>query len=107
VRKRKTTYPPAKTSTRRAPPPGSDTSLERPNLATINQAARAGQAGLTVGDRVRIDAGGTYSGEMAVIERLTTGAIPSALVRTDSGATRLVRTIDLVHAPKESPPPEE
>jgi hypothetical protein len=30
-----------------------------------------------------------------VIERLTSGAIPSAVVRTEAGRTRQVRTIDL------------
>ena len=102
TRKRKVFYPPAKTSTRRAPEPGSDASPERPNLATINLAAGAGRAGFKVGDRVRITAAGLYSGEMAVIERLSTGVIPSALVRTEAGSTRQVRTIDLV-APTESP----
>lgn len=94
-RKRKTNYPPAKTS-RRAPPPGTDESRERPNLATINLSAGAGRQGLSVGDRVRIEAGGLYSGEIAVIERLSSGVIPSALVRTQNGDARQVRTIDLV-----------
>ncbi|HWH23935.1 MAG TPA: hypothetical protein VNW68_03465 [Candidatus Limnocylindria bacterium] len=107
MRKRKQTYPPAKTATRRAPPPGSDASLERPNLATINLAAGAGKTGFAVGDRVRIDAGGTYSGQLGVIERLSGGVIPSALVRTDAGGTRQVRTIDLARAPKESQPQGE
>jgi hypothetical protein len=48
-----------------------------------------------VGDRVRIAGAGLYSGEVATIERLTTGAIPSAVVRTEAGRTRQVRTIDL------------
>lgn len=95
TRKRKTNYPVAKTANRRPPAPGSDASVERPNLATINMSAGAGRAGLKVGDRVRIDAGGTYSGEIAVIEKLSSGVIPSALVRTEGGGTRQVRTIDL------------
>jgi len=33
---------------------------------------------------------------MAVIERLSGGGIPSALVRVDGGGSRQVRTIDLV-----------
>jgi hypothetical protein len=45
---------------------------------------------------VRIEAAGALSGEVAVIERLSAGVIPSALVRTDAGKTRQVRTIDLV-----------
>lgn len=105
MRKRKVTYPPAKTATRRAPAPGSDASLERPNLAKINLTAGAGQAGFSVGDRVRIEAGGTYAGEIAVIERMSGGAIPSAFVRTESGGTRQVRTIDLVAVKAEPKPP--
>ena len=96
--KRKKTYPPAKTANRRAPMPGSDASPERPNLATINLQAGAGRAGLKVGDKVRIEAGGLYSGEIAVIERISGGVIPSALVRTLAGNSRQVRTIDLVPA---------
>jgi hypothetical protein len=61
----------------------------------MNLAAAAGQPGLKVGDKVRIEAAGLYSGESAVIERLSSGVIPSALVRTQNG-TRQVRTIDLV-----------
>jgi len=97
--KRKVNYPPAKTATKRAPAPTPDPNIIRPNLATINLTAGAGRAGFAVGDRVRIEASGTYSGEIAVIERLSAGVIPSALVRTDGGGTRQVRTIDLVPAP--------
>jgi hypothetical protein len=50
---------------------------------------------LKVGDRVRITGAGLYSGEIATIDRLTTGVIPSAVVRTEAGRTRQVRTIDL------------
>ena len=103
TRKRKQTYPVAKTS-RRPPPAGSDGSVERPNLATINMSAGAGKAGFSVGDRVRIEATGLYSGETGVIERLSSGVIPSALVRTESGGTRQVRTIDLVPARTETTP---
>jgi hypothetical protein len=54
---------------------------------------------------VRINGTGLYSGEQATIEKLTTGAIPSAVVRTDAGRTRQVRTIDLepVAAPAPAP----
>jgi hypothetical protein len=104
MRKRKVVYPPAKTATKRAPAPAPDPSYERPNLATINLAATTGRAGFTVGDRVRIEGSGMYAGEIAVIERLSSGVIPSALVRTEGGGTRQVRTIDLVAVPAESPP---
>ena len=101
MRKRKVNYPPPKTS-RRPPPAGSDESPERPNLATINLTAGAGRAGFAVGDRVRIDAAGLYAGQTGIIERLSAGVIPSALVRTDGGGTRQVRTIDLVPAAVEA-----
>ncbi|HEY7598483.1 MAG TPA: hypothetical protein VH741_01050 [Candidatus Limnocylindrales bacterium] len=103
--KRKVRYPPAKTATRRAPPPGSDAPVERPNLATINPAARVGRAGFSVGDRVRIEGTGLYAGEIVTIERLSGGPIPSALVRTASGSSRQVRTIDLVPAKPADPAP--
>lgn len=101
--KRKVNYPPAKTATKRAPAPTPDPNIVRPNLATINLEAGAGRAGFSVGDRVRIDASGMFSGQIAVIERLSVGVIPSALVRTEGGGSRQVRTIDLVPAPAESP----
>lgn len=109
MRKRKVTYPPAKTATKRAPAPAPDPSFERPNLATINLAAGAGRAGLAVGDRVRIEGSGRYAGETGTIERLSSGVIPSALVRTDGGGTRQVRTIDLTPTdakPADAPPPD-
>jgi hypothetical protein len=101
-RKRKTTYPPPRNAPARPPRPGEpggpggpDTPYVRPTVASINLSASTGRAGLKVGDRVRIAGTGLYSGEIAVIERLTTGAIPSAVVRTEAGRTRQVRTIDL------------
>ena len=75
----------------------------RPTVASINLSAGAGRAGLSVGDRVRINGTGLYTGELATIEKLTSGAIPSAVVRTDAGRTRQVRTIDL--EPVSAPPP--
>lgn len=104
AKKRKVNYPPAKTATRRAPAPAPDPNYERPNLATINLTAAAGKAGFAVGDKVRIEGSGLYAGEIAVIERLSLGVIPSALVRTSSGGTRQVRTIDLTPAVAEPPP---
>jgi hypothetical protein len=104
--KRKQRYPFAKTNRKGPTEPGSEASPERPNLATINLDAGAGREGLAVGDRVRIDASGIYSGEIGVIERLTTGVIPSALVRTTNGGTRQVRTIDLVPQKAGAPSPD-
>ena len=103
MRKRKVDYPVAKTATRRAPTPGSDASPVRPNLATIDLTAGAGRAGLAVGQRVRIQASGLYSGDIAVVEGLFGGVIPSALVRTEAGNARRVRTIDVVPLNGEEP----
>ena len=72
-----------------------DTPYQRPTVASINLAAGAGRAGLKPGDRVRITGTGLYSGEIATIDRLVSGVIPAAVVRTEAGRTRQVRTIDL------------
>jgi hypothetical protein len=95
--KRKVTYPPAKTDNRPAHPSGlpDDAPYVRPTVATIDLNAGKGRAGLSVGSRVRIAGSGLYSGETAVVERLSNGVIPSAVVRTEAGKTRQVRTIDL------------
>lgn len=96
TRKRKTTYPPARTDTKPAQRPGAGPEpYVRPTVATIDPTATAGKAGFSVGDRVRISGGGLYAGEAAIIEKLTTGVIPGALVRTEAGRTRQVRTVDL------------
>jgi hypothetical protein len=97
VPKRKVTYPPAKTANRPPPPTGlpDEAPYVRPTVAIIDVNAGKGRAGLTVGTRVRISGSGLYSGEFAVIERLANGVIPSAVVRTEAGKTRQVRTIDL------------
>jgi hypothetical protein len=71
-------------------------------VATIDLNASNGRAGLSVGDRVRISGGGLYAGEVAVIEKLTSGVIPAALVRTEAGRTRQVRTIDLEPVAREA-----
>jgi len=65
-------------------------------VVSIDLKASAGREGLKLGDRVRISGSGLYSGEEAVIEKFVGTAIPAALVRTDAGRTRQVRTIDLV-----------
>jgi hypothetical protein len=71
----------------------------RTTVASINLSATKGREGLTVGDRVRIVGSGLYNGEAAVIEKLPGGVIPTALVRTEAGRTRQVRTIDLEPLP--------
>jgi hypothetical protein len=98
---KKKRYSPFEPNKRKAQPaPTNDAPVERPNLATINTEAAFGKAGFRPGDVVRIQGTGTYSGEEATIEKLTTGVIPSAIVRTANGNTRHVRTIDLVAVPK-------
>lgn len=95
ARKRKTAYPPAKTETRQPRQVLDAEPYVRPTVATINLRAGGGRAGLSIGDRVRITGNGLYAGEAAVIEKLVSGVIPAALVRTEAGRTRQVRTIDL------------
>jgi hypothetical protein len=72
-----------------------DPAYIRPTVVSINLDAASGRSDLTVGDRVRINGGGLYSGEAATIEKFAGGVIPAAVVRTDAGKTRQVRTIDL------------
>ena len=98
MKRRKVTYPVAKTHTKGAPRPGAggDVAMVRPNLASIDVTASAGQDGPQGrGASVRINGTGLYAGEEATIERLIAGVIPAATVRTASGRTRSVRTIDL------------
>lgn len=106
MRKRKVNYPPAKTANRPAPATGlpTDAPYVRPTVATIDLSASKGRAGLSVGARVRIAGTGLYAGETAVIEKLTSGVIPSAVVRTEAGKTRQVRTIDLEPVGAAAPP---
>ena len=118
ARKRKTTYPPPRNAAPRPPRPGEpggpgspgvDAPYVRPTVASINLSASAGRAGLKVGDRVRITGSGLYSGEVATIDRMSGGVIPSAVVRTEAGRTRQVRTIDLepVAASSGAPSPQD
>ena len=95
--RRKVTYPPPKTANRPPPPTGlpDDAPYVRPTVAIIDLTAGKGRTGLSVGGRVRITGTGLYSGEVAIIEKLSKGVIPSAVVRTEAGKTRQVRTIDL------------
>lgn len=117
ARKRRATYPPPRNATRPAPPgvpggPGdpAETPYTRPTVASINLSAGAGRAGLKAGDRVRIIGSGLYSGEVVTIDKLSNGVIPSAVVRTESGRTRQVRTIDLepvAGSPSSAPGPAD
>jgi hypothetical protein len=94
-RKRKVTYPVARTSKHPAPADaGPNPNYVRTSTA-IDTTAGAGRTGLAIGARVRIIGTGLYTGEAAVIVRFAGNVIPSALVRTEAGRTRQVRTIDL------------
>jgi hypothetical protein len=94
VRKRKVTYPTPRN--KKAPPPtAAEPVYVRPSVVAIDLTAGAGGGAFAIGDRVRIVGSGLYSGESAVVESLPGGVIPSALVRTEGGRTRRVRTIDL------------
>jgi hypothetical protein len=98
ARKRKVTYPVARTSKRPSDAPAPV--YPRTSIA-IDTTAAAGRPGLSIGSRVRITGTGLYVGEAAVIERFAGNVIPAALVRTDDGRTRQVRTIDLEPIPPE------
>jgi len=102
VRKRKVTYPVAKTANKpaRTVGLGSDPTYTRSTVATIDLKALEGRDGLSVGQAVRIGGTGLYSGETALVESLLSGVIPSAMVRTEAGRSRRVRTIDLQPMPK-------
>ena len=97
--KRRGNQPISRVGQKRLPPAVSEETFERPNLARIDLSAGAGKPGLKVGDRVKIGSAGMYAGQIGVIERLSAGAIPSALVRVAGGGSRQVRTIDLSLAP--------
>ena len=85
-------------SGKKKPPPGvpSTESVYVPvTVVAIDMTAMTGRDGLKLGDRVRIVGTGLYSGEEATIEKFVGTAIPAAMVRTEAGRTRQVRTIDL------------
>jgi hypothetical protein len=74
-------------------------------VANINLGAMTGRADITQGSRVQIGSG-LYAGEFAIVESVIGGVIPAAVVRTESGGSRRVRTIDLVPAPLDGSPPK-
>ena len=95
-RKRKVFYPPKRSDRPQAPAgAGAEPAYLRSSVVAIDPKAGAGRDGFQIGDRVRITGSGLYSGEAGVVESVPGGIISSALVRTDSGRTRRVRTIDL------------
>lgn len=104
MRKRKVTYPVARTATKQPRNLGlpGDPGYVRSTVATINLAALDVRVDLAVGHRVRIGGTGLYAGELAVVESLLSGIIPAAMVRTDAGKTRRVRAVDLERVAAES-----
>ena len=71
-------------------------------VATINLQAMTGRPNINQGSRVIIGSG-LYEGETAIVETVVGGVIPAAVVRTEAGKTRRVRTIDLMLAPAKRP----
>ena len=105
MRKRKVTYPVARTATKQprvAGLPG-DPGYVRSTVATINLSALDVREDLKVGHKVKIGGEGLYAGETAVVESLSSGIIPAAMVRTEAGKTRRVRTVDLERIPENRP----
>jgi hypothetical protein len=96
MRKRKVKYPPAKTATKGATavPGASDQRNPASRTVAIDVRAATGRASIVPGVRVRI-LSGLYAGEIAVVESVAGGVIPAAQVRTEAGATRRCRSIDL------------
>ena len=105
TRKRKVTYPPSRSS--RGPAPAYVPQVTPPTVAVINKDAGVGRAGIVPGMRVVIQGSGLYTGETAVVQSLVAGVIAAAVVRTEAGQTRRVRTVDLAPAPKVSAEPSE
>ena len=103
TRKRKVVYPPPRSS--KGPPPVFTPQVTPQTVAVINNQAGQGNAAITPGMRVLILGTGLYAGETALVESIAGGVIPAAVVRTDAGRTRRVRTIDLAPAPKAAPAP--
>ena len=99
MRRRKVVYPPAKTATRSDPAAALDprAAAAASRIVSINLNAMTGRAGIQQGGRVQITSG-LYAGEFATVESVVGGVIPAAVVRTEAGRTRRVRTVDLVPA---------
>lgn len=109
MRRRKVVYPPAKTATKggsatTGPDPRAVAAANR--VVSINLDAMTGRSDVRQGDRVQIGSG-LYAGEIATVESLVGGVIPAAVVRTEAGRSRRVRTVDLVPyaGPPAEPPP--
>jgi len=102
TRKKKVTYPPPKTASSGASAAAAAADARAAAAAsrtvTINLQAMTGRAEIRPGLRVRVT-GGLYEGEIAVVESIAGGVIPAAVVRTEAGRVRRVRTVDLSPEP--------
>jgi hypothetical protein len=103
TRKRKVVYPPSRSS--KGNPPPRAPQVTPATVATINTQAGIGRAGIVPGMRVVIQGSGLYAGETVVVQSLVPGVIAAAVVKTDAGQTRRVRTVDLSPAPKATAEP--
>lgn len=105
MRRKKVNYPPPKTATRGGSTPSADDPRNPGGgrSVAIDPAAITGRPEIRQGLVVRV-ATGLYAGERAVVESVVGGVIPAALVRTEAGRTRRVRTVDLVPEPPGAPP---
>ena len=101
-RKKKVVYPTAKTNSSGASAAAAAADARAAAAAsrtvTINLKAMSGRAEIQPGLRVRIGSG-LYEGELAVVQSIAGGVIPAAVVKTDAGRVRSVRTVDLIPEP--------
>jgi hypothetical protein len=102
TRKRKVFYPPSRSS--KGPAPVPQPIITPATVARINVQAGRGRDEIVVGMRVTLVGTGLYAGETAVVESIAGGVIPAAVVRTEAGRTRHVRTIDLAPAARVQAP---
>lgn len=106
MRRRKTTYPKAKTATASASQAATSAEARAAAAASrtvsINLQAMTGRPGIAKGTRVRI-ASGLYAGEIAVVDSIAGGVIPAVVVTTEAGRSRRLRTVDVVPVEPERP----
>jgi hypothetical protein len=111
MRRKRPSYPPPKTATKGGSAAAGDAraAANANRAVSINLQAMTGRSDIHQGARVRIGSG-LYEGEVAIVESVIRGVIPAAVVRTEAGQTRRVRTIDLLpegapgYADRESAP---
>ena len=99
TRRKKVAYPAPKTASSGASSAAAAAEARAAAAAsrtvTINLQAMTGRAEIRPGLRVRIGSG-LYAGELAIVQSIAGGVIPAAVVRTEAGRVRSVRTVDLV-----------